>query len=250
MRRQISPCLLLVALFTVQSASAVQLRDGISLNELKCIDGEGVYLEALSEDTAPDIAKMMRGDLEDDYLDAYFESGRIDTERVKADVSNKLDKNRRLNFGQDRQFRNLSYVIRLKDSGEIVGLFEIYAGKGETEVELSVYVASGYAGQKVATRTVESALRALALKTTASEVIWRCKIKNEASNKLARRCGFLFSKAQLNHRTGNPEAHVYRFELGLVKLDPAVEVEEEGEAGDAAVRAALSLGTNSMTGGF
>lgn len=212
MHRQSFCWIVLFALLNAQTSVAIQLNDGVSLNDLKVIEGDGVYLEALAEDTAKTVTALMSADLKDNYIHPYFPWGRVDQYRVQATVTTKLGYNNELNFENDREFSHFSFVIRLKDTKQVVGLLEIYS-HDKTDAELSIYVSSTVQRQKVATRAVTATLRAAREKTNAAQVYWSCFIENEGSNKLAKSAGFTFLKEQMDDYGDKAEANVYHIAL-------------------------------------
>lgn len=181
------------------SAFGIAVKPGATLKDLERIDGQKIYLELLTDEASKvRTLVLMSADIQSGYLATLFsdEPRVIDYDYVFENVDIKIEGNQELDLNKG-SFSRLYFVVRLKETSEIIGTSEMLSLADEA-VGLSMYISSAQSGKGYGFDVLTAELEAMEKIGLAKQAVWECYDSNQASAKLARKSGFVRERSFLN----------------------------------------------------
>jgi hypothetical protein len=183
--------LIITWLFLAFSLGAVKFKDGYNRKDFLKIETARTTLEILlSKEDHQKLVALQIDNLQENYIKSLFDASAesIDDNYIKFHVGSKYARN--LNcFDEDslytKYFMKAYYVIKLKDTHEIIGTLEIY-----NDAEFGLFITNTEAHKGYGVEVINAAMAVLIQKTTAPKVIWDCNRDNPGSVGVAQKCGF------------------------------------------------------------
>jgi RimJ/RimL family protein N-acetyltransferase len=191
---------LIISFFTFSEfCIAIHFNDGVTENELLSFEGNGLSFSLLTEEEGECLFQLCFENIHNHYMDSLF-GQRVtwDVELIEDYINTNLEDNQSaLNVlrGQSGSIDSLTYSIRLKDEEALIGTLIIgYESKGE--LFLGIFIGQAYSKNGYATKAIQSAVLWIQKKIQAQKLKWECWEENEASKKVAIKCGFKFLKTR------------------------------------------------------
>ena len=185
------PVLLLVLISS--AASAIGLKDGFTLADMKTFSTKRLEISVLLEDEDYEtLLALGKANLKDDYIKSLYaqKPENVYEDTIDWQMSAKFSRNQDL-FRKPNQTNaaRLYYAVRLNDTREIIGTFEIY---GVNPLEFGLFIDKAKSHQGFGTEVLNAGIQLVSDKTTAKKVIWECNADNVGSTNVAKKCGFIF----------------------------------------------------------
>lgn len=186
--------LLLSIFLSSQTLTALSFDEKLSVHDITKFSSERLEMVFLDEyDHRASLQRLLESCLEDDYLIYYFTyPRRWDLESIDSfiDVSVKENSQTLLAWLNKTELSDINYVIQDINTHELIGCLGIH-GCPNNQVSLSILIGKAYAGKKYGTESIKSALEFIKEKCpTTDSIEWVCVSRNEASIKVAEKCGF------------------------------------------------------------
>ncbi len=187
--------LLVSVIFLVSNiAHAILLKEEFTLKDIVTIPATRFDLVILLEEADADaLCVLAEKNFENDYIKSAFT---IPPEQVgffTFNLNHFFDWNKnvesfRITNLTSHRVSSLKYVIKLKNSVEIIGSLDIYGPDEETH--LGVFIDREKAHQRYGTEVIQTIIQFLKEKTLAKKVIWECYLDNIGSMGIAKNCDF------------------------------------------------------------
>ena len=165
----------------------------INLHRAKILSSTRIYLELLlTENDYDELLNVFKRNYTDNYLRFLYS---MPSDRICYEISERCTNEHVVdNLSYDdneNEFEKLYYVIKLKNN-QIIGGFDIYMC--DNDLEIGLFIDKEHAGKGYGTEAVNLIIKLFENYSQIERIKWTCDVKNIASEKIAKKCNFIYTE--------------------------------------------------------
>jgi hypothetical protein len=179
------------------SLLAIHFSDEVTLDQIRVVETERLRISLfLKYEDSRALNFMVQQNIYQQYLEPFLnEPIEWNDQLVRQFVGQIFDVNKKALSCFDSNLRiispikSMNYLIRFKDSDEIIGMIEV-SGTVGLESTLGIFIAQTHSKKGYATEAVKGILKMLEEKSQMAYCTWQCWQDNLASRRVAKLCEF------------------------------------------------------------